>query len=207
MAESEQPKKEKFIFNCKKCGNCCENRGPIPITFWDLELWAKANAVSNFLPYLKIYKNSKGFLDLILAPTKFNSEQKKVENENPNSLDIETTKCPLFNMEKRQCLVYNFRPLSCRTYPLEFDGEKYQIVDLSCPGIGFGEMTKETRLKMRDEAERIYKELITLRTSIPLLQQIIQREIFTDMMKQQQEIMKNMDPEDLKKLDELLKKK
>jgi Fe-S-cluster containining protein len=201
MSESEQPKKERFNFDCTKCGNCCEKRGPIPITFWDLELWAKANAVSNFLPYLKIYKNLKGFVDLILAPVKFNTE------ENKGNSETDSLKCPLFNLEKRQCTVYNFRPLSCRTYPLEFDGEKYQIVDLDCKGVGNGEMTKEARLKMRDDAQKMYNQLITLRTSIPLLQQIIQREIFMDMIKQQQEAMKNMDPEDLKKLDEILKKK
>ena len=48
--DAEEPK-TKFTFKCTRCDKCCLARGPIPITFWDLELWAKNGVVANFLPY------------------------------------------------------------------------------------------------------------------------------------------------------------
>jgi len=29
--------KTKFAFKCTRCDKCCLARGPIPLTFWDLE--------------------------------------------------------------------------------------------------------------------------------------------------------------------------
>ncbi|MFW9930479.1 MAG: hypothetical protein ACFFD1_13880, partial [Candidatus Thorarchaeota archaeon] len=35
----EEPTKAKFTFKCTRCDDCCLSRGPIPITFYDLEMW------------------------------------------------------------------------------------------------------------------------------------------------------------------------
>lgn len=190
-------KKQKFIFECTKCGNCCAERGPIPITFWDLKLWGSKGVVDNFLPYLQLFKNPKGFIDLILAQ----------ENYSEETTDNVDKKCPLFNSETKECLVFDIRPLSCRTYPLEYDGSQYQIVDVECPGVGNGEMTKEGRLKMRDNAQLMNKELVNMRISIPVLAQVIQKDIVKEMIKQQQNAMKNIDPATMQKINELMKEK
>ncbi|MFX1383840.1 MAG: hypothetical protein ACFFBP_15500, partial [Promethearchaeota archaeon] len=65
--EEEKPK-AKFTFKCTRCDDCCVARGPIPITTWDLELWAKNGVIANFLPYLDIYNKPDGGFDLILKP-------------------------------------------------------------------------------------------------------------------------------------------
>ncbi len=39
-AQEEKPK-AKFTFKCTRCDACCGARGPIPLTFWDLEMWAR----------------------------------------------------------------------------------------------------------------------------------------------------------------------
>ncbi|MHA1727800.1 MAG: YkgJ family cysteine cluster protein [Promethearchaeota archaeon] len=212
---NKEKTKEKFIFNCTKCGNCCEQRGPIPITFWDLQMWAKNNVVNNFLTYLKIYKHSKGYYDLILAPLNYKEEDisglnsdknENKEKKEESEKNIDELRCPMFDIKKRECLAYEYRPLSCRTYPLEFDGQKYQIVDLECPGIGNGSNTKEERIQIRDQSKKMNSELINMRISIPVLFPVIQKDLMMALIKQQQESMKNMNEEDLKKLNEIMKK-
>jgi len=241
--------KSKFKFHCTQCGWCCENRGPIPITFWDLERWAKNGVLDNFISYLKIYITSTGGYDLILAPLKFDPYKKLLEQqqklmkemakqrakeageegekvdlelgedilEGEKEPDIDEIRCPLFNLEKRECLVYEYRPLSCRTYPLEFNGDGFSVIDEeNCEGIGQGPMTKEELKEMRDNAKLAYNQMATMKISIPvlfnvigkdpLLKQQIQQELVMEMMQQQQKAMESMDPEDKKKLDEILQK-
>ncbi|MHA1468768.1 MAG: hypothetical protein ACTSP6_11925 [Promethearchaeota archaeon] len=48
QAETETSK-AKFTFKCTRCDKCCLARGPIPITLWDLELWARNGVVANFI--------------------------------------------------------------------------------------------------------------------------------------------------------------
>ncbi len=246
--ETQAEEKSKFKFHCTQCGWCCENRGPIPITFWDLQMWAKNGVLDNFMSYLKIYITNKGGYDLILAPLKFDPYKKLVEQqeqlmkemakqkakdseekdgkvdleipkeeEEKKELDIDEIRCPLFNLEKRECLVYQYRPLSCRTYPLEFDGKGFNVVDENdCEGIGQGPMTKEDLKQMRDNAKLAFEQMATMQISIPvlynvirqdpLLKQQMQTEIIMEMMQQQQKAMESMDPEDKKKLDEILKR-
>ncbi|TFG17046.1 MAG: YkgJ family cysteine cluster protein [Promethearchaeota archaeon] len=246
---SQEAGKSKFVFHCTQCGWCCENRGPIPITFWDLEMWAKNGVLDNFMAYLKINITSTGGYDLILAPLKFDPYKKLMEQqqklmkemakqkakeaaekggkvdlelaeekpEEETEPDIDEIRCPLFNLEKRECLVYNYRPLSCRTYPLEYDGEGFNIIDEdNCEGIGQEPMTKEELKEMRDNAKLAYNQMATMKISIPvlfnvigkdpLIKQQIQQELIMEMMQQQQKAMESMDPEDRKKLDEILQK-
>ena len=195
----EEKSKQKFLFNCTKCGKCCENRGPIPIVFSDIELWAKGDTINKVFPHLRVYKNAKGLYDLALTPVGFD-EQKE------DSKKV----CPMYSTEKKECQIYENRPLSCQSYPLEYDGSSYQIIDEDCPGLGKEPMTKEERIKMRDQAKLMNSELITMRVSIPIIYQIAhrlaEREIFGALMRQQEEMLKNMSPEERAKMDELYKK-
>jgi hypothetical protein len=142
------------------------------------------------------------------------AEEEPEEEKEP---EIDEIRCPLFNLEKRECLVYEYRPLSCRTYPLEYDGEGFNVIDEdNCEGIGKGPMTKEELKEMRDNAKLAYKQMATMQISIPVLFNVIrqdpmvkrqmQTEIVMEMMQEQQKAMESMDPEDRKKLDEILKK-
>ncbi len=58
--------------------------------------------------------------------------------------------CVFYDVEKRECKIYDYRPIGCRLYPLQFDGEKV-IIDKSCP---------EWRSISRSEVKRLEKYVI-----------------------------------------------
>jgi len=203
--------KTKFTFKCTRSDKCCLGRGPIPITFWDLELWARNGVVANFMPYLDIYNKPDGGTDLILKPLP--PPPKEGEEEKPRDPfgsipleDLLDVKCSLYNKEKKECLVYDNRPLSCRTYPLEFDGKNFTVVDVECPGVGEAGITKEELKDMRDIAKQMFYELTRMRIALPVLTQLISQKVMMDLMKQNMEAMSKMSDEDRSQLDEILKK-
>lgn len=208
----EEKPKAKFTFKCTRCDDCCSARGPIPITLWDLELWARNGVVANFMPYLDIYNKPDGGIDLILKPLPPPPEEGKEEKPPSDPLqtvpleELLNVKCPLYNKEDKKCLVYDNRPLSCRTYPLEFDGKNFIVVDADCPGIGEEGMTKEELMEMRETAKMMYYELTRMRIGLPVLNQIISQKIMMDLMRQNMEAMSKMSDEDRQKLDEIFKK-
>jgi Fe-S-cluster containining protein len=202
--------KAKFTFKCTRCDKCCLARGPIPLTFWDLELWARNGVIANFLPYLDIYKKPDGSTDLILKPL---PPPKKEEEKAPKDPFKETSieelleqKCPLYNKDQKKCLIYDNRPLSCRTYPLEYDGKNFSVVDVDCPGIGEEAMTKEELKEMKETAKTMSYELTRIRIALPVLSQIISQNVMMDLMRQNMQAMSKMSEEDRKKLDEIFKK-
>ena len=193
MSES----KEKFNFSCTKCGKCCENRGPVPLILADIALWAKNKVIANFMPYLQLYKTPYG-LDLVLAKSDtISSDEKKAPADQA---------CPLYNKETKMCNSYAFRPLSCRTYPLEYDGKSYAIVDETCPGIGNGEMTKEARIEMRENAKSMNAQLTQLRIAFPVVTNVMQGFVIREIVEQQKRMMDQMSPEERKKFEEEMKK-
>ncbi|MBD3198197.1 MAG: hypothetical protein GF317_24315 [Candidatus Lokiarchaeota archaeon] len=205
-----EKKKAKFTFKCTRCDSCCLSRGPIPITLFDLEMWARNGVLANFLPYLQIYTKPDGGMDLIIKPL---ASQDQEENKKPEDA-LKTTpvenlleeKCPLYNKEKKECLIYKNRPLSCRTYPLEYDGKNFSVVDVECPGIGEEGMTKEELKEMRETAKQMNYELTRIRIGLPVLNQIISQKVIMDLMKQNMEAMSKMSDEDRQKLDEIFGK-
>ncbi|MFX0047701.1 MAG: YkgJ family cysteine cluster protein [Candidatus Hermodarchaeota archaeon] len=208
--DTEEPK-AKFTFKCTRSDKCCLTRGPIPITFWDLELWARNGVVANFLPYMDIYNKPDGGIDLVLKPLP--PPPKEGEEDKPKDLfgsvpieDLLEVKCPLYNKDKKECLVYDNRPLSCRTYPLEFDGKNFTVVDVECPGIGEEGMSKDDLKEMRDTAKQMFYELTRMRIALPVLSQLISQKVMMDLMRQNMEAMSKMSEEDRSKLDEILKK-
>jgi Fe-S-cluster containining protein len=208
----EEKSKAKFTFKCTRCDNCCDARGPIPITFWDLEMWARNGVVANFMPYLDLYHKPDGGMDLILkplAPPSEETEEEKTKKDPFGVVPIEELldiKCPLYNKDDKKCLVYENRPLSCRTYPLEFDGKNYIVVDADCPGIGEENMSKEELAEMRETAKIMHYELTRMRIALPVLNQMISQKIMMDLMRQNMEAMSKMSEEDRAKLDEIFKK-
>lgn len=209
QAEQEKPK-AKFTFKCTRCDKCCISRGPIPITFWDLELWARNGVLANFLPYLDVYTKPDGGFDLILkplAPPKEEGEKTQATPlAGPPIEELLEEKCPLYNKEQKKCLIYDNRPLSCRTYPLEYDGKNFSVVDVECPGVGEEGMTKEELKEMRETAKIMNYELTRIRIALPVLNQIISNNFMRVLMQQQMEALSKMSDEDKAKLDEIFKK-
>lgn len=209
LDDQAEKTKTKFTFVCTRCDDCCLARGPIPITFWDLELWAKNGVVANFMPYLDVYQKPDGGIDLVLKPLAPVSDETEPSTDPFDTTPIEdllTVKCPLYNQNDKKCLVYDNRPLSCRTYPLEFDGKNFIVVDADCPGIGEEGMTKDDLKEMRDTAKNMHYELTRMRIALPVLNQIVSSNFMKMLMKQQMEAMSKMSEEDKEKLDEIFKK-
>lgn len=209
LDDQAEKTKTKFTFVCTRCDDCCLARGPIPITFWDLELWAKNGVVANFMPYLDVYQKPDGGIDLVLKPLAPVSDETEPSTDPFETTPIEdllTVKCPLYNQNDKKCLVYDNRPLSCRTYPLEFDGKNFIVVDADCPGIGEEGMTKDDLKEMRDTAKNMHYELTRMRIALPVLNQIVSSNFMRMLMKQQMEAMSKMSEEDKEKLDEIFKK-
>ena len=113
---------------------------------------------------------------------------------------------PLEKLEQKKCLIYENRPLSCRTYPLEFDGKNFSVVDVECPGIGEPGMNKDELKEMRETAKTMHYELTRMRIALPVLNQMISQKIMMDLMRQNLEAMSKMSDEDRAKLDEIFKK-
>lgn len=210
FSTDEQEVKTKFTFKCTRCDACCLSRGPIPITFWDLEMWAKNGVVANFMPYLDIYQKPDGSVDLILKPLPPPKEEGANPQQDPFATkpieELLEVKCSLYNKEDKKCLIYDNRPLSCRTYPLEFDGKNFIVVDADCPGIGEKGMTKEDLIEMRETAKTMHYELTRMRIALPVLNQIVSSNFMQMLMRQQMEAMSKMSDEDKSKLDDIFKK-
>jgi Fe-S-cluster containining protein len=162
------------------------------------------------MPYLEIYHKPDGGIDLILKPLPPKKSDDNKGAHDPFSTvpieDLLEEKCPLYNKENKQCLVYDNRPLSCRTYPLEYDGKNYKVVDVECPGIGGEGMTKEELTEMRENAKLMNYELTRIRIALPVLSQLISQKVMMDLMRQNVEAMSKMSDEDRAKLDEIFKK-
>ena len=78
----------------------------------------------------------------------------------PFQKDPEKTACIFYHEESNGCQIRYSRPISCRTYPLQFDGNKFKVIDKNCPGVGQGEITKEALQEHIELAEQEFKERI-----------------------------------------------
>ena len=79
--------------------------------------------------------------------------------------------CPIYNKETKLCTSYDYRPMSCRTYPLEFDGAHFAVVDDECEGLDNGEMSADDRKNMKDLATRMNVQLTQMRIMMPVIAQ------------------------------------
>ncbi|MFX1257771.1 MAG: YkgJ family cysteine cluster protein [Promethearchaeota archaeon] len=115
--------KKEFRFTCIKCGNCCTDKNTlVNVTYFDI---------------LKIKKALNLSLDEIIEILGFYVFDKEPTKEELNKMvisPIETEKglafiglkkksngkCYFFNEKTIRCLIYDARPMFCRTFPLSF---------------------------------------------------------------------------------------
>ncbi|MHA1948593.1 MAG: YkgJ family cysteine cluster protein [Candidatus Thorarchaeota archaeon] len=187
---------EKAKYNFKCLENQCETkachiRPIINVTHGDIARWTKLGYLMNILP------------GLTLSLPK--SEQDIISVEmlrKPLDTDPEITSCVFYNEGANACEIRYSRPISCRSYPLEYNGEKYFLSSKDCPGVGQGEVSKEALQEARSLAEQEFNERIETISSLPVIYTIIMNQ----MMRQSAEAMQNLSEEDRKKMDEILKK-
>ncbi|MFW9856253.1 MAG: YkgJ family cysteine cluster protein [Candidatus Thorarchaeota archaeon] len=191
-SEKESPQKKKYVFNCTKCGQCCENRPFLPITLTDVQLWAKTGTLNAVLPHLRIqsFKASVGedqqqpqeFVSLILKGTEDNH-------------------CPMYDATNKLCNIFHSLPLECKAFPLGYNGKNYYIKDKSVPGLGNGTMTRERLIEDRNAAKADFDARIDSQMMVSVLYSLFMQSI----LEQQRKVMDEMPEDKRKQLDELLK--
>ncbi|MHA2081911.1 MAG: YkgJ family cysteine cluster protein, partial [Candidatus Thorarchaeota archaeon] len=120
----------------------------------------------------------------------------------PLESDPETTACIFYNEQANACEIRYGRPISCQTYPLEFNGEKFVLSSKDCPGVGEGEVTKEALEEARNMAEQEFNERKETTVALPAIYSVMMNQ----MIKQSTEAMQNLSEEDRKKMDEIIAK-
>jgi len=191
MSESE---KSKYNFKCleQQCTTiACHIRPTIDVTLGDLTRWTTQGYLMNIIPGVSFHlpKSDQELLTLEMS-------------RKPLKKDPEQTACVFFNEEANGCDIRYARPLSCRAFPLEYNGEKYYLSNKDCPGVGQGEVSKEALQEARDLADLAFKERGDTFTALPAVYSII----MTQMIRQSKEAMQTLSEEDKKKMDEIMSK-
>ncbi|TFG28525.1 YkgJ family cysteine cluster protein [Candidatus Thorarchaeota archaeon] len=186
--------KSKYTFKCleQKCDTkACHIRPQIDVTLGDISRWTAQGYLMKILPgvVIKLPDSEQGLFSLEMMRKTLASDE-------------DTTACIFYNEEANGCEIRYSRPLSCRSFPLEYNGEKYYLSSKDCPGVGKGEVNKEALKEARDLAEQMFKERGETLTTIPAIYSLI----MTQMLRQSAEAMKNLSDEDRKKMDEILSK-
>jgi Fe-S-cluster containining protein len=114
---------EELRFNCTRCGNCCTNKDTIVnITYLDivrLKTGLKLD-LKEILEIIGFYvfnkKLTEGTLEkMVVSP---------IETERglafTGLLKNNLGECYFYDKKKSKCLIYNIRPMLCRTFPFSF---------------------------------------------------------------------------------------
>jgi len=173
---SEAPK---FIFECQKTGRCCYLRDPIKIYDIDLARWWTDGSFGTVFPHLKLHLTEALVpSEMKLEKTILKEEEKRPEEEQFDSV------CPLLNRETKECTVYSTRPITCKAFPLGYNGESFVIRDLECPGIDKGFMTAERLKTIRTAAKREFSSNNRTITLLPAIHSLIMKELTELAMKE-----------------------
>jgi Fe-S-cluster containining protein len=185
--------KAKYSFECleQKCDTRdCHIRSKVSVTIGDLGRWTTQGYLMNIIP------------GIVLKVPQSEQEWFSLETARKPLKDEDGTACIFFNEEANGCEIRYSRPISCQTYPLEYNGEKFFTVTKDCPGIGKGEVSKEALQEARKLAEQEFEERQLTDSALPAAYSVI----MSQMVRQSAEAMQKMSDEDRKKMEELLSK-
>ncbi|MEE8402693.1 MAG: YkgJ family cysteine cluster protein [Candidatus Hydrothermarchaeaceae archaeon] len=163
----------KFVFNCQRTGMCCETRDSIDVHIEDLERWWTDGSFARVYPELKVVTDGG-------VPLRMEIQKKDT--------------CQF--LDGKDCSIYDARPISCRAFPLGFNGKSFVRVDEECSGTGKGEMTAESLEEIRDAAKAEYHARVRTAAILPALHAIILK----DTMAQSEEALGKLSDEDREKL-------
>lgn len=179
--------KSKYSFKCleQKCTTkACHTRPIINVTFGDLSRWTSQGYLMNIIPGITLKLPQSEQESLILQTAR-----------KPLESDPEQDCCIFYNEKANGCEIRYSRPLSCRTYPLEYNGEKYYLSSKDCPGVGQGEVSKEALQEARVIAEQEFNERTETNSALPAVYSVI----MTELIRQSAEAMKKQAEEDKNK--------
>jgi Fe-S-cluster containining protein len=186
--------KTKFSFKCleQKCDTeACHIRAHINVTMGDIARWTSQNYLSQIIPGITLSMPSNENEPLALTTLR-----------KPLESDPEQTACIFYHEESNGCTIRYARPISCKAFPLEYNGEKYYLSDKNCPGVGEGEVNKDALKEVRNLAEQEYRERIETLAALPGVYSI-----FMGMMiRQSTEAMKDLSEKDKKHIEDIMSK-
>ncbi|MFW9846981.1 MAG: YkgJ family cysteine cluster protein [Candidatus Thorarchaeota archaeon] len=191
---SDEKDKAKYRFKCleQKCDTRdCHIRPHVNVTLGDLSRWSIQGYIGNIISGLQV------------VPPESENEPMTIETlRKPLKDDADNTACVFFDEEANGCIIRYSRPISCRTFPLEYNGSKFVLSSKNCPGVGKGEVTKDALKEAKELAEKDYNERVESITALPAVYTLI----MAPMIRQSTEAMERMTEEDRKKMDEILSK-
>jgi hypothetical protein len=106
---------------CSTCaGNCCIGESGV--------IWITIEEIEKLATHLNISVKEVFDNYLIKYDYKFSIKEKKLAENN--------YACIFFDLEKRQCSIYDVRPIQCRTFPFwEHFKNNIEEVKKECPAI------------------------------------------------------------------------
>lgn len=186
---SEKPK---YSFKCleNECPQrvCC-TREPVTVTLGDIVRWSEQDYLSHVVPGVVIQMPESESDALILVTARRRLKK-----------DPSRTACVFYHEESNACSIRYARPISCRTFPLQFAGEKFVLSNKECSGIGKGEVARDALKEARDTAEQEFKERSETEKTLPGLYTVL----MSLMLRQSAEAMKDLSDEDRKRIDEIM---
>ncbi len=181
------------MFECKRCGKCCENPGEIAIFEWEKEIIEKEAEKEN---------NGNAVVVPGIIAKIGNSKiivQWKIRNKG---------KCLFFDEISRRCKIYENRPLVCRAYPLSCSGinlkEVREIIGEECKyaKIPFNIGEKITKKELIERLKLEYGEIFLWAFRLD-----VARIFIMDLLKFYEEEIKKLDTNEEKGLLEFLTSK
>ncbi|MFW9861067.1 MAG: YkgJ family cysteine cluster protein [Candidatus Thorarchaeota archaeon] len=182
----------KYRFKCleQKCTTRdCHIRPHVNVTFGDLSRWTVQGYIANIIGGLEI-----------IPPEKETDSMTIETKRKPLKVESEGSACIFFDEDANGCIIRYARPISCRTFPLEYNGTKYYLSSKDCPGVGQGEVTKDGLKDAKELAEQDYKERVETITTLPAAYSLV----IEPMIRQSAEAMERMSEDDRKQMEELL---
>lgn len=174
----------KFVFNCIDCKKCCER--DVSIYLEDINDWMEHGLMYKVLPHLSI-EGEYVYLSI----------QLDIHTQDDRSV------CALYDIEKQECTVLDNKPISCRTYPLGYNGQNFIVVDKDCPGLGNDEMTTEKLAAMRETAKAEFASKQETLKLLPMLHAMFIKKFTLESQKAMQELT----PEQKAELEKILGEK
>ena len=187
--EKEKISPGKYVFECQRCGQCCEKSDSVVVSMADLERWSKDVTLPSLYQFLTMEIKDEDYIQVSLK--KPESQEGKAESG-----------CPLYDRENKLCNIYFSIPLYCKSFPLGYDGNKYFIKDKSCPGIGKGTMSEKTLGEAREAAKQDFEARVSTALLLPLIQGLAMKFI----MEQSKKQIDSLTDEQKEKLREILGK-
>ncbi|MDY6930956.1 MAG: YkgJ family cysteine cluster protein [Halobacteriota archaeon] len=172
--------KRKFVFHCQSCGRCCKRKEGIVILIDDIQRWSKEGTIYRVFPHISIVERFQNFTI---------------------QMNLENGVCEMYDEEKKECTIYSSRPITCRSFPLRFNGNNYFIKDKECPGLSSESMSAEELKEIREAAKEEHVGEGQMISVLPVLHSLILKEV----NEKSKEVYENLTDEEKEKLEEMFK--